>query len=157
MTAPLLHLEPAAGRTPAPLNVLGTPVLVKLLSADTGGHASMFHITAPPLSGPPLHRHEREDEWFYVLEGRITAEVDGQRIELAPGDSAFLPRGSAHTYQNFTEVNARMLVMTTPGGFDRFFTECSAMSQGVAEPDLAAVARLMNQHGMELLGPPLAL
>lgn len=156
MTAPRLHLLPAAGRTPAPLNVLGTPVLVKLLSDDTGGHASMFHITAPPLSGPPLHRHAREDEWFYVLEGRITAEVDGRRVELAPGDSVFLPRGTAHTYQNFTDAPARMLVMTTPGGFDRFFAECSAMNEGVAAPDLAAVAGLMNRHGMELLGPPLS-
>lgn len=156
MTASLLHLPPAAGRTPAPLNVLGTPVLVKLLGADTGGHAAMFHVTAPPLSGPPLHRHQNEDEWFYVLEGHLTAEVDGRRIELAPGDSAFLPRGTAHTYQNFTEATARMLVMTTPAGFDNFFVECSAMSEGAAEPDLAAVEQLMNRHGLTLLGPPLA-
>lgn len=156
MTASLLHVSPAAGRTPAPLNVLGTPVLVKLLSTDTSGHASMFHVTAPPLSGPPLHRHQNEDEWFYVLAGHITAEVDGQRIELGPHDSAFLPRGTAHTYQNFTDQTASMLVMTTPGGFDRFFTECSAMNEGAGAPDLARVGQLMNQHGMELLGPPLA-
>ena len=156
MTATLLHLPLAAGRTPAPLDVLGTPVLVKLLGADTGGHAAMFHVTAPPLSGPPLHRHQNEDEWFYVLEGQITAEVDGRRLELGPGDCAFLPRGTAHTYQNFTEATARMLVMTTPAGFDNFFVECSALTESMAEPDLDRVAKLMNQHGLELLGPPLS-
>jgi uncharacterized cupin superfamily protein len=61
--------------------------LVKLTNADTNGAAAIFYQTAPPMSGPRLHRHSREDEWFYVLDGEITVEIDGQRTILHPGGS----------------------------------------------------------------------
>ncbi len=154
-TAPVFALKPAEGRTPGALNVLGEEVLVKLGNADTGGAAAVFHVTVPERSGPPLHRHSREDEWFYVLEGEITVEIDGQRVQLRPGASAFAPRGTAHAFQNFQAETARMLVMVTPGGFHQFFEEVSALNHGLPAPDLAGTERLMNAYGMELLGPPL--
>jgi quercetin dioxygenase-like cupin family protein len=92
------------GRTPEPLDILGEEVLVKLTNADTNGAAAVFHLTVPPMSGPPRHRHSREDEWFYVLDGQITAEVDGQRTVLHAGDSGFASRGTAHAFQNFGHV-----------------------------------------------------
>jgi hypothetical protein len=52
------------GLTPEPLDILGAEVLVKLTNTDTNGAAAIFHLTAPPMSGPPVHRHSREDEWF---------------------------------------------------------------------------------------------
>jgi uncharacterized cupin superfamily protein len=66
-----------------------------------------------PMSGPPLHRHSREDEWFYVLGGQITAKINDRQIVLDAGGSAIAPRGTAHTYQNFGDAVAQMLVMVT--------------------------------------------
>ena len=103
-----------------------------------------------------MHCHSREDEWFYVLEGKITAEISGRRIILDAGGSAFASRGTAHTYQNFGEVTAQMLVMVTPGGFHRFFEELSSLNKGLLTPDLVRTEQLMNEYGMELLGPPLS-
>jgi quercetin dioxygenase-like cupin family protein len=145
------------GRTAEPLNILGEPVLVKLASGDADGAAAVFHITVPPMSGPPLHRHSREDEWFYVLEGVITFEIDGERTVAKAGDSAFAARGTVHAYQNFTAETAKLLVMTTPGtSFNEFFVRLSAHNMGLAAPDFQGSERLMNEYGMEMVGPPLS-
>ena len=85
------------GRTAEPLDILGQEVLVKLTNADTNGATAIFHLTVPPMSGPPLHRHSREDEWFYVLQGRITVEINGQPVVLDAGGSGFASRGTVHT------------------------------------------------------------
>jgi mannose-6-phosphate isomerase-like protein (cupin superfamily) len=104
-------LSAREGRTTEPLNIFGAPVLVKLMNADTNGTAAVFHQIVPPMSGPPLHRHSREDEWFCVLDGEITAEIDGERtILLRAGSSAFAPRGTAHACRNFSGKTAQMLV-----------------------------------------------
>jgi quercetin dioxygenase-like cupin family protein len=144
------------GRTAEPLDILGEEVLVKLTNDDTNGSAAVFYLTVPPLSGPPLHRHSQEDEWFYVLEGQITAEIDYQRIVLDAGDSSFSPRGTVHAYQNFGDAVAQMLVMVTPGGFNRFFENVSSLNKGLPAPDLPRTEKLMQNYGIELLGPPLS-
>ncbi len=144
------------GRTREPLDILGQTTLVKLANADSDGAAAVFHITAPPMSGPPLHRHSREDEWFYILEGEITFEIDGKRFIVRDGGSGFAPRGTAHTFQNFTNTTAKLLVMTTPGGFSEFFETLAAANKGLAVPDFARSEQIMNEYGIEMLGPPLS-
>ena len=84
---------------------------MKLTNADTNGAAAVFHLTVPPMSGPPRHRHSREDEWFYVLDGEITAEIDGQRSVLHAGGSGFASRGTAHTFQNFGDAFSHRVVV----------------------------------------------
>ena len=67
----------------------------------------------------------------------------------------FAPRGTAHTIQNFGPAAAQMLVMVTPGRLQEFVEELSSLNKGVSTPDLVRAEQLMNQYGMELLGPPL--
>jgi quercetin dioxygenase-like cupin family protein len=155
-TPKTLVLGPAESRTGEPLDVLGQPCLVKLVGEDTGNQSAVIHVTAPKMSGPPLHRHSREDEWFYVLKGEITVEVDGRRATLGVGSSAFAPRGTVHRFQNFHDEAAELLLVVTPAGFERFFTELSELNRGLAQPDFAGTERLMSDYGMELLGPPLS-
>ena len=140
---------------PDPLGELG---LVKLSGGDTNNAVTVTHWTVPKLGGPPLHRHSGEDEWFYVLDGEITWEVDGQRFTGTAGTSAFAPRGTAHTYQNFRDETAHILVMETPAGLDRFFEDyVTAQNKGLSQPDFARVEQqLMQSYGLELLGPPLS-
>jgi mannose-6-phosphate isomerase-like protein (cupin superfamily) len=149
-------LEPHQGRTLEPLNILGEQTLVKLANVDTDGAVAIFQQTIPPLAGPPLHRHANEDEWFYVLDGQITIEVDGERSVLHGGGSAFVPRGTVHAFKNFGKVRARILVLATPGRFQHFFEDVSALSGGETAPDLAQIEQLAEQCGIEILGPPLS-
>jgi quercetin dioxygenase-like cupin family protein len=144
------------GRTPAPLNIVGEETLVKVSAEDSEGTLSFFHLVAPPMSGPPRHVHTREDELFYVLEGELVFELDGERHTVGAGDTVYLHRGVVHAYQNFTTSDARLLIATTPGGFSDFFVELSAATPlgGLPAPD--RVAAIGAKYGMTLLGPPMS-
>jgi quercetin dioxygenase-like cupin family protein len=156
-TSPLAFtLAPGEGRTAAPLNVVGEPTLVKVSADDTGGALAVFHLTAPPMSGPPLHVHSREDEIFYVLDGELVFEVEGRRDTLGAGGSLFVPRGVAHRYQNFANRDARLLIVVTPGAFHDFFLELSAATPpegGI--PPLDVLQAIDARHGITTLGPPM--
>ena len=144
------------GRTPEPLNIVGETTLVKVSAADSDGQLAAFHLVAPPLSGPPRHVHSREDEWFYVLEGELVFEIDGARRTVGAGESVWLRRGVVHAYQNFTAADARLLIVTTPGGFCDFFVELSAAAPPGGIPDRDVFAALDAKYGLTTLGPPMS-
>lgn len=148
-------LAASEGRTPSPLNIVGEETLVKVSTADSDGRFAAFHLVAPPMSGPPRHVHTREDEWFYVLEGELMFEIDGERTVIGPGGSVFLQRGVVHAYQNFTSVDARLLIVTAPGGFCDFFVELSAAAAPGGMPSPEAFAALDAKYGITTLGPPM--
>ena len=155
-TTALFHILAAdAGRTDAPLNIVGEETLVKVSAADSNGQLAFFHLIAPPMSGPPRHVHTREDELFYVLEGELVFELDGARSLVGPGGMVYLQRGVVHAYQNFTNANARLLIATTPGGFSEFFVELSAVTAN-GLPSLDILVALDQKYGITTLGPPMA-
>jgi len=141
ITLSAFALNAHQGRTQRPLNILGERTLVKLGNADTDGAVAIFHQTIPPLAGPPPHRHANEDEWFYVLEGQITVEVDGERSVLQGGGSAFVPCGTVHALRNFGNTRAQILALATPGRFQHFFEDVSALSRGETATDLLSKVR----------------
>ena len=126
----------------------------------------MFHSECPPGGGPPLHRHTREDEHFYVLEGTALFQVDGERLTLGPGGYTCVMRGTVHTFSNPGTTPLRMIILCTPGGVETPFRQAdqllrTARAAGAAIPPLTDA--LMGQmqaifaaHGIQLLGPPLA-
>jgi quercetin dioxygenase-like cupin family protein len=143
------------GRTPAPLNIVGEETLVKVAAEDSEETLAFFHLVAPPMSGPPRHVHTREDELFYVLEGELVFELDGERHTVSAGDTVYLRRGVVHTYQNFTTSNARLLIATVPGMFSRFFVELSAATPAGGLPALDRLDALATKYGVTTLGPPM--
>ena len=155
-TAPLAFVLRSDEGRGVPLNIVGEPTLVKVGSQDSGGAMALFHLTAPPMSGPPLHVHSREDEVFYVLEGELVFELDGVREIVGPGGTVYLKRGVPHRYQNFTDRDARLLIAVTPGGFQEFFVELSAATPaGGGIPPLDVLRAIDARHGIRTLGPPL--
>ena len=143
------------GRTPAPLNIVGEETLVKVSAEDSDGTLAFFHLVAPPMSGPPRHVHTREDELFYVLEGELVFELDGERHTVRAGDTVYLRRGVVHTYQNFTTSDVRLLIATTPGMFCNLFVELSAATPLGSLPDPDLIDALSTKYGMTMLGPPM--
>src|SRR5580700_2614778 len=97
----------------------------KVTSLDSGGVVSAFENVTPPKQGPPLHRHHREDEWFYVATGTFVFEIDGKRTEFGQGGSIFAPRELPHRWANTGDEPAILLVTLFPGGFETFFDEMS--------------------------------
>jgi quercetin dioxygenase-like cupin family protein len=87
------------------------------------------------FGGPPLHTHELWDEGFYVLEGEVTIQAGDDVVKATPGTFAFAPRGVARTFSNRTDTDARILVLFTPAGFERYLAGEIAREQ---VPDLIA-------------------
>jgi len=146
-------MKQGEGRT---MNITGGEVTIKISSQDTNGAFTVFEGETDPLEGPPLHLHQEQDEWWYVLEGEYLFEVDGQEIIAGPGATVFAPRGSRHTFQNIGDKPSRAITTVVPGGLDLFFAEFEKAVPRGATPDPAKLGPLFAKHGLELLGPPLA-
>lgn len=128
----------------------------KLTSADTGGTLTTFELSAMPQTGPYLHVHHREDEWYYVLSGEFLFKAGGDSHTLPTGASIWLPRDIPHTWANTSNAEAKLILVVQPGGFEKFFEEMGNEMANVSGPEAQQkMKEVMARHGMELLGPPL--
>src|ERR687897_495162 len=116
-------------------------------SKDTGGRLSVVEHTLPPhvLAGP-LHHHSREDEYSYVLQGRLGALLGDQEVYAEAGDLVFKPRGQWHTFWNPDDTPTQILELISPGGFEDLFRELGALGD---EPDPATLSALDVRYGVK--------
>ncbi len=137
------------------LQVASDRIRVLADGAATNGAAFAMENLSAPGSGPPLHRHAREDEHFYVIEGHAKFVVNGVEHRVAAGGYAFAPRGSVHTFVSVGPGPLRMLVVCTPAGLEAPFRQADRLArEGAATPD--SLARTFAPFGIEFLGPPLS-
>mgnify|MGYP001039270278 CR=1 FL=1 len=132
---------------------LGVSVIAfKLTPPDSNG-VFVIENTFHQKGGPARHLHHDQDEWFYALEGQFVIEIGDQRLQLNAGDSILAPRRVPHVWAFVGSGVGRMLITFTPAGqMEAFFREVTkANAMPPQDPALWAA------HGMELLGPPLAL
>lgn len=94
---------------------------IRITADQTGGSLGCFESEVPAGEGPPFHVHEKEDEFFRVLEGRFAFWCDGTRVDLTEGGVICVPRGAVHRFQNIGASTGRLMVVITPGGFEGFF------------------------------------
>src|SRR2546421_7978957 len=117
---------------------------------ETGrGFSLVEHPMGPRALAAPLHRHTREDEYSYVLEGRMGALLGEEVLEAGPGDLVFKPRNQWHTFWNAGDEPCRILEIISPAGFELFFAELVDMG-GVTQADPEALARLNERYGLEM-------
>jgi len=130
----------------------GGPLTFKVRGEQTGGALTVIENEVAPGDGPPHHVHDSEDESWHVLEGELRFKL-GEEMHTAPaGSFVFVPRGTPHCFQNIGDSPARILVMFTPSGMERFFDGFGELT----EVDTEAFRRLGAAVGMEVVGPPLA-
>jgi quercetin dioxygenase-like cupin family protein len=119
--------------------------------AETGGRFSLVEHPMPPRAvGAPLHRHTREDEYSYVLEGRVGALLGDEVVYGEPGDLIFKPRGQWHTFWNAGDEPARILEIISPAGFEGYFEQLVALFAAGGPPDPAALEGVAADHGLEV-------
>ncbi|HEU5063454.1 MAG TPA: cupin domain-containing protein [Solirubrobacterales bacterium] len=117
---------------------------------DAGGDFSLVeHPLSPRALAAPLHRHTREDEYSFVLEGRMGGLLGDDVVEAGPGDLVFKPRNEWHTFWNAGDEPCRILEIIAPAGFEHFFEELVDMG-GVLKADPAEVAALSDRYGLEM-------
>ena len=128
----------------------------KLTAEDSGGTLSAFELSALPQTGPFLHVHHREDEWYYVLSGEFLFKAGGESHTLPVGASIWLPRGIPHVWANTSNADAKLILVCQPGGFEKFFEEMgNEMERADSTGAQNKMKQVMTKYGMELLGPPL--
>lgn len=121
-----------------------------LEAADTNGSAAMFEFTVPAGAKVPLpHYHEHFDETIYGLSGILTFTVDGKAINIAPGETAFIPRGAVHGFDNLKQNDAKGLAVITPALLGPiFFKEVAEIANAGGPPDLGKLGLVMAKHGL---------
>lgn len=130
------------------LHAFGEEVQFHLTGAHTGGRQTLWTEITPPGGGPPPHYHANEDETFYVVDGRVSFFQDGQWVEVPPGSAAFIPRGVIHTFKNVGVTPLRMLISTSPSGFEIFFSKCADIFANPGPPDMGRIMAVSAQHGI---------
>src|SRR5213082_2198237 len=118
-------------------------------SETDGGFSVVEHPMSPRALAAPLHRHTREDEYSFVLTGRMGALLGDDVVEAGPGDLVFKPRNQWHTFWNAGDEQCRILEIIAPAGFEQFFDELSDMG-GVAGAAPEALAALSERYGLEM-------
>jgi quercetin dioxygenase-like cupin family protein len=137
-----------------------------------GNFALIEHPIGPRALAAPMHTHEREDEYTYVLEGEIGVQIGEEVLVARPGDLVFKPRGMPHAFWNATDAPARALEIISPAGFERYFAELAPLfppaNQGpldeeavgavrakyALEMDMSSIPVLAERHGLLVDAPP---
>jgi len=140
-------LGPAEGKT----GFLGSIGVRFMLDGETtgGGFSLVEHPMSARALAAPLHRHLREDEYSYVLEGRMGAVLGEDVLEAGPGDLVLKPRGEWHTFWNAGDTPCRILEIISPAGFERFFEELVDLG-GVARAEPAVLGELCERFALEM-------
>ncbi|HVY69123.1 MAG TPA: cupin domain-containing protein [Verrucomicrobiae bacterium] len=129
-------------------------------SAQTGGAYALLESRVLPGGGPPPHLHTREEEAFFVLEGEISFFLEDQKIAARPGSFVHIPRGMVHAFKNESTKPARMLIQTSPAGFESFIQEIAhplpsfdSSPAPVTQQDVAKLLAVAPKYGIEVRLP----
>ena len=129
---------------------------------DAGGRFSLVeHAIAPGALAAPMHKHSKEDEFTFVLEGTFAAVLGGREVLAGPGDLLFKPRAEWHTFWNPGTTTTRVLEIISPAGLEEFFRlvdgpgdvqdleRIAALSAELGcDVDEEATAALAERHGL---------
>ena len=121
----------------------------------TNNEMVVFEFLIPPGAKVPIpHYHKDVDELVYGLEGTTTSTLDGQAIEVNPGDTLFIPRGATHHHDNRTQSVAKTLVVLTPASIGpAYFREMSELIKPGVPPDPQKAKEIMLRHGLVPVAP----
>jgi quercetin dioxygenase-like cupin family protein len=127
--------------------------------ADNDDQFSLIESIVRRGLEPPPHIHSREDETYYVLEGRATFMIGGETVTAGPGDFVYLPRHVPHGFRLETET-ARFLIQILPADLEQVFFASSEPAESATlppppagPPDIEKMVRVFGEYGVEFLPP----
>ncbi len=129
----------------------GLGVRFMLSGDETGGGFSLVeHPIAPRALAAPVHTHTREDEYSFVLSGRLGVQLGDEVLVAGPGDLVRKPRALPHAFWNAGDEPTRVLELISPAGFERYFEEIAALLAAGPPPDVAAIGALRARYGLSM-------
>ena len=116
-------MKPAPIFVRPPESSLPRGTTVRITSRETGGAYCVCEMTTLPGDGVPLHVHDRDEEFYYILEGAYEIQAGDERFSAEAGSMVAIPREVPHRFRNAGDVVARALMIFRPGGFDELIGE----------------------------------
>jgi len=152
---------PGAIVNPADETITFERVLVRFLltGENATGSIAAFELTVAggqPLPAP-AHSHDHYEETIYGIDGVLTWAVDGNVIEVGPGQALCIRRGAVHRFDNLGTKTAKVLCVITPAAIGpQYFREVAVVLNAAAggPPDRAKIAEIMRRHGLTPAPPP---
>lgn len=127
----------------------GSVMFFKALAEQNGGDFSLMERTLPPKGRrPPPHRHTNCSEAYFVLDGQVSVIVEDEELIVGPEGFVLIPRGTAHTFGNASEDDARLLVLHAPA-MDAYFAGLHELWNRDQPPSTDEERALMARFGME--------
>ena len=112
--------------------------------------ALVEHTIPPRALAAPMHTHEREDEYSFVLAGRLGARIGDEVVEAGRGELVVKPRGVPHAFWNPGDEETRVLEIISPAGFEQYFADLAPELARPGEPDLQALAEIRARYGLTM-------
>jgi mannose-6-phosphate isomerase-like protein (cupin superfamily) len=131
------------------LGSIGVRFMIDGVDADDR-FSLVEHPMSPRALAAPLHRHTREDEYSYIVKGRMGALLGDEVVYAEAGDLVYKPRNQWHTFWNAGDEPAYILEIISPAGFEDFFKELSDMG-GVANASPEVLGELNERYGLEMI------
>lgn len=147
-SAPELHPVGAGEDRFGNLHSLGfSDLAFKVGTRETGGNLFVIEHRNLKPGGPPLHMHLNQEEWFYVMEGRVAFLVGGQKVTLGPGESILAPRRVPHTFSSVVPLSHMVIGFAPAGRMEQYFRDANGNGA------LATTPEYMNRYDMRWIGP----
>ena len=145
MSSQAVLMQAGAGES---VSLRGTEVTFKVPSDQAAG-ASCVEFNALPGFDTGLHVHTKLEETFYVLDGEFELRAGDDKLRAGPGTCVFVPPGVAHAFSNPSDAPARLLLLMSPPGHDRYFVELADILARSGPPDSEAIAKLRSSYDTE--------
>lgn len=140
-------LGPDEGQT---VNLLALGVRFMIEGRRSGGAFSLVEHPLPARAlGSPLHTHRNEDEYSYILEGRVGLQLGDEVLVAGPGELVFKPRGVPHAFWNAGDVPARLLEIISPAGFENYFREMAPLLTDV-EGNHERIMQVAHRYDLDI-------
>src|SRR6516225_716844 len=149
------HQPPSLSINPSEETIRLGPLTIRFLvtGENSSGSIAAFEVIVPRAQrlAAPAHSHDHYEEAIYGIDGVLTWTVDGQQIDVGPGQALCIPRGAIHRFDNNGSQDAKVLCVITPAAIGpQYFRECAEVIRAAAggPPDRAKLAEIMRRHGL---------
>jgi len=144
----LPHISSGEGER-ADFPALGNRIIMRSDQTE-GRFALVEHTIAPRALAAPIHTHRNEDEYSFVLSGRMGAMIGGEVLEAGPGELVVKPRGVPHAFWSATDDETRVLEVISPGGFEQYFADLAPLLSAGGEPDIEALGAVRARYELDM-------
>jgi mannose-6-phosphate isomerase-like protein (cupin superfamily) len=127
----------------------GERIAVRISSFQTNGAYAVVESIAEPGCATPMHLHRNEEEHLVIVSGLYRIALEHEVFDISSGASITIPKGARHSWRNVSSEPSRLLVILTPGGFER----CVQTIRNNPPEKLEEVAA---SFGCYIVGPPVS-